>query len=41
MNPHYKTKTVWRPSQVYNENPYTSKAEQYAMGLNGNKVSVE
>ena len=23
--PHYKPKTVWRPSQVYNGNPYTSK----------------
>ena len=22
-NPHYKPKTVWRPSQVYNGNPYT------------------
>ena len=26
MNPHYKPKTVWRPSQVYNVNPYTNKA---------------
>ena len=24
-NPHYKPKTVWWPSQVYNGNPYTSK----------------
>ena len=24
-NPHYKPKTVWRPSQVYNGNPYTDK----------------
>ena len=24
-NPHYKHKTVWRPSQVYNGNPYTDK----------------
>ena len=40
-DPHYKPKTVWRPSQFYNWNLYTNKAEQYAMGLNGNKVSVE
>ena len=25
-NPHYKPKTVWRPSQVYNGNPYTNKS---------------
>ena len=24
-DPHYKPKTVWRPSQVYNGNPYTDK----------------
>ena len=24
-NPHYKLKTVWRPSQVYNGNPYANK----------------
>ena len=24
-NPHYKPKTVWWPSQVYNGNPYTKK----------------
>ena len=24
-NPHYKPKTVWRPSQVYNGNPYSNK----------------
>ena len=24
-NPHYKLKTVWRPSQVHNGNPYTNK----------------
>ena len=24
-NPHYKPNTVWRPSQVYNGNPYTDK----------------
>ena len=24
-NPHYKPKTVWWPSQVYNGNPYTNK----------------
>ena len=25
MDPHYKTETVWRPSQVYDGNPYTDK----------------
>ena len=25
MNPHFKPKTVWWPSQVYNGNPYTDK----------------
>ena len=24
-DPHYKPKTVWRPSRVYNGNPYTDK----------------
>ena len=24
-DPHYKPKTVWRPSQLYNGNPYTDK----------------
>ena len=24
-DPHYKSKTVWWPSQVYNRNPYTDK----------------
>ena len=24
-DPHYKPKTVWRPSQVYNGNPHTDK----------------
>ena len=24
-NPHYKPKTVWYPSQVYNGNPFTNK----------------
>ena len=24
-NPHYKPEMVWRPSQVYNENPYTNR----------------
>ena len=24
-DPHNKPKTVWRPSQVYNGNPYTDK----------------
>ena len=24
-DPHYKAKTVWRPFQVYNGNPYTDK----------------
>ena len=24
-NPHYKPEMVWRPSQVYNGNPYTNK----------------
>ena len=24
-DPYYKPKTVWRPSQVYNGNPYTDK----------------
>ena len=24
-NPHHKPKTVWRPSEVYNGNPYTNK----------------
>ena len=24
-DPHYKPKTVWRPFQVYNGNPYTDK----------------
>ena len=25
MDPHDEPKTVWRPSQVYNGNPYTDK----------------
>ena len=24
-NPHYKPKTVWRPSKIYNGNPYANK----------------
>ena len=28
-DPHYKPKTVWRPSQVYNGKPYTDKMASY------------
>ena len=28
-DPHYKPKTVWWPSQVYNGNPYTDKTASW------------
>ena len=30
-NPHYKPKTVWRPSRVYNGNPYTNKRVYFSV----------